>query len=269
MGKRSIISSEVRQEWYRRFEEGEPASKIAQDAQYDVRTVKNQIDSERQKQERKAVRTMVLRTALEKHYKKICDFAGKLNTLLGAERNTLPMMREDPMWLSLRQHLPRYKMWKNFEKWEQLRAEIHIAEQELKAELRKQLRSESGSETESESKDIESLKDFGLTARMFESLYNHIRDAAEGQAEKLPEFDYHKISEDGDSDAVKLAKKTLQKVPQWPQFNKLDLIWKDMDYVKKSFGMNWKLSVCGELYREDADTAQYNQYIFCAERRFK
>jgi hypothetical protein len=229
MGKRSIISSKDRQEWYRRFEEGEPASKIAKEAQYDVRTVKNQIDLERQKQERKAVRTMVLRTALEKHYKQICDFAGKLEALLGAERNTLPMMKEDPMWLSLRQHLPRYKMWKNFEKWEQLRAEIHIAEQELEAELRRQLRLESGSE----SKDIESLKDIGLTPRVIESLHNHIRGAAEGQAENLLEFNYPAISDDHESDPVKLARQTLQKVPQWPQFSKLGLIWQDLEQVKK------------------------------------
>jgi hypothetical protein len=233
MGRRSIIPSKDRQEWFRRFEEGESAKKIAEDAQYDARTVKNQIDLERQKQERKAVRTMVLRTALEKHYKQICDFAGELEALLGAERNMLPMKRENPMWLSLRQHLPRYKMWKNFEKWERLRDEVHIAEQELKVELRKQLIWESGLEPESEPKDMDFLKDIGLTPRMIESLYNHIRSAAEGQAENLLEFNYPAISDDYESDAVKLARKTLEKAPQWPQFNKLGLIWKDLEQVKK------------------------------------
>ena len=231
MGKKPSVKPITRREWFRRVEEGESALQIAEAEKYDVRTVRTQIEIERQEREKREARSMVLRNALEDHYKDICEYAQKLESLLNSERNTLPVLRENPMWTSLSQHLPRYKMWKNFDKWERIRDEMYMAEQELNMKLEKQLQSELKSESESEYKG--SLKEKSLTPRMIEALASHIGGAAKGQTERLSEFDYRKMSEDDKPDALKLAKVILEKVPQWPEFDKLSLFWKELAQIKR------------------------------------
>jgi len=122
--KKAPVSPEKRREWLRRHEEGgESPPQIAQTDGYDVRTVRRQIEIERQERERREARSMVLRRALEQHYTDLCTFAQKLDYETNKEGGTLVLLRDDRMWSALREHLPRSPMWKFLARWEQLRQE--------------------------------------------------------------------------------------------------------------------------------------------------
>jgi len=68
---------------------------------------------------------------------------------------------------------------------------------------------------------------------MVEALSLHIRDAALGQLEILKNFDFHKISDDDKSDAVRLAKEILGEVPTWEEFNELSRSWSELERVRR------------------------------------
>ena len=112
--KKPAVRPELRRQWLRRYEEdGESPPEIAKADGYDVRTVRKQIEVERQERERREARSTVLRQALEKHYADLCDFAQKLDLELARVGGSLLMLKNDPMWSALREHLPRSTIWKN------------------------------------------------------------------------------------------------------------------------------------------------------------
>lgn len=123
--KKPAVRPELRREWLRRYEEeGQSPPEIARADTYDVRTVRKQIEIERQERERREARSIVLRHALEKHYADLCSFAQRLDSHVTGERGSLSMLRDDPMWSALREHMPRSTVWKNLDKWERLHEEV-------------------------------------------------------------------------------------------------------------------------------------------------
>lgn len=227
MAKKPPVDPIKRREWFRRHEEGESAQQIAKAVDYDVRTVRKQIDLERQERERKEARSIVLRKALEDHYADLCAFAQKLNSQLNSDRNTLPMLRDDPMWSALREHLPRSGMWKSFDRWEQFLSE--------KARLERMLNEIVGHQIESRAKEnfAKPYQEIGLSRRMVEAISAHIRDAALGQSEDLSNFDFPKISEDEESDAIKLVKEMLDEASTWKEFEDLSRLWGELQRVQR------------------------------------
>lgn len=225
--KKPAVDLGKRHEWFRRHEEGESPQQIAKTVSYDVRTVRKQIDLERQEREKKEARTMVLRKALEDHYADLCAFAQKLDSQLTSDRDTLLMLKDDRMWLALREHLPRSIIWKSFDRWEELRGEITRLGQQF-SEVTKD-RAESISKSEFN----KSPHEVGLTERMIEAVGAHARDAALGQLEILTKFDLHKISEDAQSDAVKLVVKIFNEASTWTVFDSLSRAWAELERVQR------------------------------------
>jgi hypothetical protein len=134
--KKPAVRPELRREWLRRHEEnGESPPEIARADGYDVRTVRKQIEIERQERERREARSVVLREALQRHYANLCSFAQKLDSHVTAETSSLQMLRADPMWSSMREHVPQSTLWKNLDKWESLREQIRHADGEVRRRL--------------------------------------------------------------------------------------------------------------------------------------
>jgi hypothetical protein len=225
--KSPLVEPVKRREWYRLYEEeGHSPTKIAKDSGYDVRTVKRSIELDRQERERKETRYLVLRNAIERHYADLCEFAQKLDSLLGNERNTLPTLKEDPLWLALHEHLPRSIIWKNLEKWEQLLNDIH----ELLRQIEKLL--EEG--TASRLKRRDSSDKAGLNKRIFNALISHIKEAAQAGPKELQSFDYGKIPESQDIKMKELIQEILKEVPSWKEYNQLHEQSAELRHVKKT-----------------------------------
>ena len=142
--KKPAVRPELRRDWLRRHEqEGQSPPEIAQKDGYDVRTVRKQLEIERQERERREARSIVLRQALEIHYADICVFAQKLDSFVTGEASSLSSLKNEPMWSALRDHMPRSTVWKNLDRWETLREEVRQADSELRRQLEPQVRSKS------------------------------------------------------------------------------------------------------------------------------
>jgi len=109
--KKSPVLPEQRLDWLRRSEEGETVPQIAKNDDYDPRTVRRHIELAKQQREVKDARAMVLRNALERHYKDLCSFAERLDPTI-AKNISNPSQADDNLFENaLRQHLPRSPIW--------------------------------------------------------------------------------------------------------------------------------------------------------------
>ena len=134
--KKPAVRPELRRDWLRRHEaEGQSPPEIAKMDGYDVRTVRKQIEIECQERERREARSIVLRQSLEKHYADLVIFAQQLDSHITGETGSLSIIRNEPMWSALREHMPRSALWKNLDRWETLREEVRQADSELKKQL--------------------------------------------------------------------------------------------------------------------------------------
>jgi hypothetical protein len=140
--KKPAVRPELRREWLRRHEEeGQSPPEIAKEYKYDVRTVRKQIEIERQERERREARSIVLRQALEKHYSDLCVFAQKLDSHITGETGSLSIIKDDPIWSALKEHMPRSTLWKNLSRWETLWEEVRRTESKLRGQLELLVRS--------------------------------------------------------------------------------------------------------------------------------
>jgi len=225
--KKPLVEPTKRREWFRRYEDGESATSIAKADSYDPRTVRKQIEVERQIQEEKEARTFVLRQAMENHYADLYNLAQKLDAELSSERSNLTELKGNPMWSALREHLPRSVIWKNLDRLEELRKEKERLEQILNKYVEKQI--ESGAKN----KLGKSPQETGLGWRNTEALSACIRDAALGMPEVLSHFDCNKISEDAESAAIKMIKAILRKAPTWEKYKDLSQLWVELERVQR------------------------------------
>jgi hypothetical protein len=130
--KKPPVEPKVGREWFRRYEEdGESALQIAKKEHYDPRTVRRQIEIEREKRELKEARVLVLRQAVEQHYQDLYSFAHKLVSELNEEGDSLWSMKNGYMWSALKEHLPRSPIWKNLDKWENTQNQIKLLREHL------------------------------------------------------------------------------------------------------------------------------------------
>jgi len=134
--KKPLVKPELRRQWFRRFEEdGESAAQIAKSDEYDVRTVRKQIELSRQEREAREARSVVLRHALEEHYKDLLKFSENLLSALTTDSPVPLPQRHDPMWSALREHMPRSPIWKGIDRWEHLRTELTKLQEQGAARL--------------------------------------------------------------------------------------------------------------------------------------
>jgi len=133
------IKPELRREWLRRNEDnGESPPQIAAKDGYDVRTVRKQIERAKQEREAREARSLVLRNALESHYRDLCKYAERLNSMMIEESRLSLPVPDIYMESALRQHLPRSPIWKDLNKWERLQQRLT----ELDGDVNRRLRDE-------------------------------------------------------------------------------------------------------------------------------
>jgi chemotaxis protein histidine kinase CheA len=110
--KKPPVKPEQRRDWLRRSEEnGESSPDIAEHDDFDVRTVRKQIELAKQERENREARALVLRNALESHYEDMRNYAEKLNTQISGKDKTPPSPDEEFIAAGLREHLPRSPIW--------------------------------------------------------------------------------------------------------------------------------------------------------------
>jgi len=140
--KKPPVKPEMRREWLRRYEAGELPPKIADSDEFDVRTVRRHIELARQEREVREARSLVLRNALESHYRDLCEVAEKLDSEIASESIISPSLRQDPMLEALRKHLPRSPLWNKLNRWEHVLEEIAKLESDVNRQLREEIEAE-------------------------------------------------------------------------------------------------------------------------------
>lgn len=140
--KKPPVKPELRKSWLKRYEQGESIADIAANDQFDVRTVRSHIEQAKQEREVKEARSMVLRNALEAHYRDLCDYAEKLSTMESGQK-ALESPRDEYMQTALRQHLPRSPIWGYLKQRESLKEQIEQLMREASLKIGKVVMSDS------------------------------------------------------------------------------------------------------------------------------
>jgi len=206
--KKPVVRPELRRQWLHRYEEaGESPPEIAKADGYDARTVRAQIDLERQERERREARSIVLRQALEKHYADLCAFAQKLDSHVIGETDSLRVLREDPMWNALREHLPRSTVWKNLDKWEALREDVQHVDDKLKRPLEELTAARTRLDFPVSSGEI------GLSPGVVDALVSHLRLTARGEAGLDKRTDFRLVPVDEATTSIEYGVYTIGRVP--------------------------------------------------------
>jgi hypothetical protein len=137
------IRPEVRREWLKRHEEeGESPPRIAAKDGFDVRTVRKQIELAKQEREAHEARSIVLRSALEKHYDDLRGYANKLNSEIFGQTDYESSPDDDFIEEALRQHLPRSPIWGYAAKWRNLQRKVEDERQALDQRIEELVSSE-------------------------------------------------------------------------------------------------------------------------------
>ena len=176
--KQPSVSPAKAQDWLNRKEKlGERPPQIGRADGYDVRTVRKKIAEEEHKRDLREARQNVVRSALEKHFADIGAHAGKLRTVLGkAQPSYVPLEYfSEPLHMSLRQHLPRLKMWDNLSELRLVSQRFNGAERALRQKIEKETRARPGLSFSA------SLKKQGVYEGWGEALINHARAISEGR----------------------------------------------------------------------------------------
>ena len=147
MGKRikkPPVKPEMRRAWLRRYEEdGESPPQIAAAESFDVRTVRKQIELARQEREVREARSMVLRNAMESHYRDLYKFAEKLYLEISGDKTISPLLKDDPMRSALREHMPRSPLWKKLDRRDHVLEEITKLGDDVREQLGEKTRLDS------------------------------------------------------------------------------------------------------------------------------
>jgi hypothetical protein len=152
--KKPPIRPEKRKEWLGRFEvDGESQPQIALKDGFDIRTVRKQIELAKEEREAREARTLVLRSALEKHYEDLRKFAEKLDSEIRGVANVPPLPDDDLIDGALRQHLPRSPLWSYLAKREALHYALEEQKQLLKNTIEKVVKA---------ARPLKTIKDTGL-----------------------------------------------------------------------------------------------------------
>ncbi len=206
--KKPAVRPDLRREWLLRNEaEGQSPPEIAKMDRYDVRTVRKQIEIERQERERREARSIVLRQALEKHYADLCTFAQKLDSHITGDTDSLSTIKNEPMWSALREHIPRSVLWKNLDRWGPLREEVRQAD----SELRRQLESVVGNRAPL--KFPVPRGELGLSTGIVDMLSAHFKFTAQGEVGLDRRADFRLDAADQGTTSIDYGAFTIGRVP--------------------------------------------------------
>jgi hypothetical protein len=235
--KKYAVKPGLRSDWLRRYEQnGESPPEIAKADGYDQRTVRKQIELARREREGREARTMVLRNALEDHYSHLRNTAEDADLALSwPPPRRLPLtLIKSPMFRALKEHLPRSRIWRDLQKWDQLVDEYAVVIQKAKdkckaeAEVRGLKFAPGAGKTGIGVGFVESIvSDTVDRARGFKSL----KDIASFTEEKLGDTDQVQprmgpwalglIDKEKTSKLRTLYLKLLDEAPEWEEFSQL------------------------------------------------
>jgi hypothetical protein len=206
--KKPPVEPSKGREWLRRYEEeGQSPPQIAKADGYDARTVRRQIEIEREKRERKEARLMVLRQAMEQHYNDLCSFASRLLSEVSNDDGSLWSMKDGYMWSALKEHLPRSPIWKNLEKWEGAQDKIKQLRESVTKSLEDLIQPESLMKSVPVAiqggKSIQEL----LSAAIINSSFLARQETG------VSEVDFTYSSKDGESTDIELKSHFIARVP--------------------------------------------------------
>jgi len=124
--KKPSVRPERRRDWLRRYEvDEESPPKIAKKDIYDVRTVRKQIKIARHERDVREAKLMVLRDAMENHYRDLCKFADQLHSGITMGKPISQTLKDNPLRSALKQHIPRSPIWGNIDKWDSNTQKLH------------------------------------------------------------------------------------------------------------------------------------------------
>lgn len=118
-GRKPEVSIEQANDWLRRNQMGDSIAKIAKDEKFDVRTVKKYVDQADERYEGAQARTLVLKNALELHFKDLIDLVKKLDKLVTSDRSPAGEYN-DPLFAALKEHQSGLKLWALLDEWDSL-----------------------------------------------------------------------------------------------------------------------------------------------------
>ena len=136
-GRKPMVNLKVRREWLRQLEEeGWTPTQIAEQANYDVRTVRNYLRLDSEERQRKQAILMVYRDALQAHYHDISALAESLSAKVqkGEPVDAEPDL--NPTVIALREHTKRTTLWTKIEKWNAHLTKIEDLEKLTQAKIK-------------------------------------------------------------------------------------------------------------------------------------
>jgi hypothetical protein len=144
MGKkprRPAPQPDVRQTWLNRYEiNGESPPQIALKDGYDVRTVRKYIQEAIQEREAREARSLVLRNALESHYRDLCKYAEDLSSTIAGDKTFSRPTPDRYIGDALNQHLPRSPIWKDLKTLDLLNKQIEELEKNIRRRLEEEIK---------------------------------------------------------------------------------------------------------------------------------
>lgn len=185
--KKPPVKPEIATNWLKRHEEyGESVPQIAKADGYDARTVRKYLSLLLEKREQREARQAVLTGALERHHDALCSFAERMRAEISGRAPDVvsPILKEDPLYAALQQHIARWPLWKDINKLEQMKKPFDTA---LKA-VNKRARQEAV--TRSSLKFISAHGiETGLQEGWIDSIAFHLQSTASG-GQGLKGIDY-------------------------------------------------------------------------------
>jgi hypothetical protein len=185
--KKATVNPELARKWLSRHEEyGESVPQIAKASGYDARTVRKYLALLSEEREQREARQVVLRGALEKHHADLCSLAERLKDGISGRVPTVvsSILRENPLYEALQQHISRWPLWRDIEKLEQLKKPFDSALQAVRKRVRK------AAERKSSLKFVPSSGDStGLLEGWIDSITFHVQSIASG-GQGLKGIDY-------------------------------------------------------------------------------
>ena len=136
------VKPEKRLEWLRRVErDGETLSHIAETDDFDMRTVRKQIEAARLERDVQSARTEVLRDTLVAHYRDLLETVQSIEKQISDE-GTVSMGKEQPLMFGLQQHMTRSPLWENLRKWNRTVTELAGLLEVIPNKIREDLKSD-------------------------------------------------------------------------------------------------------------------------------
>lgn len=137
-GRKPAVDPGKRREWLRLYEEeGWTPPQIAKKDHYDVRTVRQYLETESQEKQRKQATLMVYRDALQAHYADLSKLATDVDASVKNGESVTFSPETNPIVIALREHTRRTRLWAKIDGWNAHLLKISEFESSMRTQIRK------------------------------------------------------------------------------------------------------------------------------------